>query len=225
MSGRFYPSGEALAEQVPPIIYQDEFIVAFDKPSGLLSVPGIGPEKADCLVSRAQKVLPEARIVHRLDRDTSGVIVLARDPDTHRELSRQFHDRETKKTYFAVVSGTVLGEDGVIDAPLRKDMENPPRHLVDHVQGKQAQTSWRVHHRADTPSRTMLCFEPRTGRTHQLRIHACVLGHPILGDDLYAPTDIVKQSERLMLHAAELIITHPQSGERLSLTASVPFEV
>lgn len=211
--------------QVPPIIYQDEFIVVFDKPSGLLSVPGIGPEKADCLVSRAQEVLPEARIVHRLDRDTSGVIVLARDADTHRELSRQFHDRETRKTYFAIVDGTVLGEDGVIEAPVRKDLENPPRHLVDHVQGKSARTDWRVHRRADAPPRTMLRFEPLTGRTHQLRIHACVLGHPILGDDLYAPPEVVAMGDRLMLHAAELVITHPRTGQPLELSAPVPFDL
>ena len=198
-------------------------MVAFEKPSGLLSVPGIGPEKADCLASRAEKAVPGARIVHRLDRDTSGVILLARDADSHRELSRQFHDRETEKTYFAVVQGSVLGEDGLVDAPLRKDMEHPPRHLVDHVQGKSAQTRWSVEGRASDPKRTMLRFEPRTGRTHQLRIHACVLGHPILGDDLYAPPEVVSMSDRLMLHAAELVVTHPNSGERITLTAPVPF--
>ena len=214
-----------MAGRVPPIIFQDDFIVAFDKPSGLLSVPGIGPEKADCLVSRAQEVLPEARIVHRLDRDTSGVIVLARDADTHRELSRQFHDRETEKTYCAVVSGKVLGEDGVVEAPLRKDLENPPRHLVDHVQGKPARTDWLGLRRAESPPRTMLRFTPVTGRTHQLRIHACVLGHPIIGDDLYAPREVVDLGDRLMLHAAELIVTHPETGERLELTAPVPFDV
>ncbi|MEE2681691.1 MAG: RluA family pseudouridine synthase [Planctomycetota bacterium] len=214
-----------MAVQVPPNIYQDDLIVAFDKPSGLLSVPGIGPEKADCLVSRAQTVIPEARIVHRLDRDTSGVIVLARDADTHRELSRQFHDRETRKTYFAIVSGPVLGEDGIIEAPLRKDLEHPPRHLVDHVQGKPARTDWMVDQRADAPARTMLRFEPLTGRTHQLRIHACVLGHPILGDDLYAPPEVVELSDRLMLHAAELVITHPGTGQRLKLSAPTPFEL
>ena len=214
-----------MAGQLPPIIYRDEQILAFNKPSGLLSVPGIGPEKADCLASRAQTALPESRIVHRLDRDTSGVIVLALDADSHRELSRQFHDRETEKTYFAVVNGTVLGEEGIIDAPLRKDMEHPPRHLVDHAQGKPAQTRWQVRAREEKPARTMLRFTPRTGRTHQLRIHACVLGHPILGDDLYAPPDIVSQADRLMLHATELVISHPRSGQRLSLTAPVPFEL
>ncbi|MAJ46969.1 MAG: RNA pseudouridine synthase [Planctomycetes bacterium TMED75] len=198
-------------------------MVAFDKPTGLLSVPGIGPEKADCLASRAENAISGTRIVHRLDRDTSGVIVLARDADTHRELSRQFHDRETDKTYFAVVAGTVLGEEGLIDAPLRKDLDRPPRHLVDQVQGKSAQTRWCVEARGCAPERTLLKFEPHTGRTHQLRIHACVLGHPILGDDLYAPPETVQAADRLMLHAAELVVTHPRSGERIQLVAPVPF--
>lgn len=208
---------------LPAIVFQDEFMVAFDKPSGLLSVPGIGPEKADCLASRAENAIPGARIVHRLDRDTSGVIVLARDAETHRELSRQFHDRETEKTYFAVVAGPVLGEEGLVDAPLRKDLDRPPRHLVDRVQGKSAQTRWYVEARGEAPERTLLKFEPHTGRTHQLRIHACVLGHPILGDDLYAPREIVQAADRLMLHATELVVTHPCSGERIRLVAPVPF--
>ena len=208
---------------LPPIIFQDELMVAFDKPSGLLSVPGIGPEKADCMASRAEDAIPGSRIVHRLDRDTSGVIVLARDAQTHRELSRQFHDRETEKTYFAVVAGPVLGEEGLIDAPLRKDMERPLRHLVDPIQGKSAQTRWYVEARGTDPERTLLKFEPHTGRTHQLRIHACELGHPILGDDLYAPPEIVQAAPRLMLHAAELVVTHPGSGERVRLVAAVPF--
>lgn len=208
---------------IPTILMQDDHIVVFDKPSGLLSVPGIGPEKADCLVSRAQTVLPDARIVHRLDRDTSGVILLARDADTHRELSRQFHDREIEKTYVAMVAGHVLGEDGVVDAALRKDMDNPPRHLVDPIQGKSASTNWAVRGRASEPDRTLLRFEPHTGRTHQLRIHACVLGHPIIGDDLYAPQDIVSLGDRLMLHASELTFTHPHTGLKITVQAPEPF--
>ena len=208
---------------IPPILLEDEHLVAFDKPSGLLSVPGIGPEKADCLVARAEKAVSGARIVHRLDRDTSGVIVLARNADVHRELSRQFHDREVEKAYVAVVAGHVLGSDGRIDAPLRKDMDNPPRHLVDHVQGKPARTHWHVEDTYEEPPRTRLSFTPETGRTHQLRIHACVLGHPIVGDDLYAPRDIVDLGERLMLHAERLTFTHPISGERICVHAECPF--
>ncbi|MEC9234479.1 MAG: RluA family pseudouridine synthase [Planctomycetota bacterium] len=208
---------------LPPILHLDEAIVAFDKPSGLLSVPGIGPEKADCLAARADRAVPGARIVHRLDRDTSGVIVLARDADSHRELSRQFHDRETRKVYQAVVSGSVLGEDGTIEAALRKDLDRPPRHLVDPELGKPARTDWRVLDRSGSGDRTLIEFRPHTGRTHQLRIHACVMGHPIVGDDLYAPPEVVAAGPRLMLPAGTLVITHPVPGERLELEAPVPF--
>ena len=208
---------------LPPILHLDEAIVAFDKPSGLLSVPGIGPEKADCLAARAALAVPGARIVHRLDRDTSGVIVLARDADAHRELSRQFHDRETRKIYQAVVSGSVLGEDGTIEASLRKDLDRPPRHMVDPELGKPARTNWRVLGRSECGDRTLIEFRPHTGRTHQLRIHACVMGHPIMGDDLYAPPEVAAAGPRLMLHAGSLVITHPVTGERLELEAPVPF--
>lgn len=208
---------------LPPILMQDEHLVAFDKPSGLLSVPGIGPEKADCLVARAEREIDGARIVHRLDRDTSGVILLARNADVHRELSRQFHDREVEKSYVALLAGHVTGSDGIVDAPLRKDMDNPPRHLVDHEQGKPARTNWSLVEHLDAPSRTRVSFHPETGRTHQLRIHACIMGHPIIGDDLYASADIVSMGDRLMLHASELTFTHPVTGERIRLEAPVPF--
>ena len=113
----------------PPVIFADNRLIVFEKPSGLLSVPGIGPEKADCLAARAEAAFPGARIVHRLDRDTSGVIVMGRDADSHRELSRQFQDREVSKTYEAVVGGVMAIDEGLIDAPIRKDMDNPPRQL------------------------------------------------------------------------------------------------
>jgi tRNA pseudouridine32 synthase/23S rRNA pseudouridine746 synthase len=208
---------------LPPILFQDQHLVAFDKPSGLLSVPGIGPEKADCMASRAARDVEGARIVHRLDRDTSGVILMARDADTHRELSRQFHDREVRKRYQAILDGFVSGEEGLVDAALRKDFDRPPRHLVDHERGREARTNWKVLERMDAPARTRIMFNPETGRSHQLRIHACTLGHPILGDDLYAPPEIVKLSERLLLHAESLAFTHPASGNTIEIRAEVPF--
>ncbi|MDG2031889.1 MAG: RluA family pseudouridine synthase [Phycisphaerales bacterium] len=208
---------------LPPILFQDQHVVAFDKPSGLLSVPGIGPEKADCMASRAARDVEGARIVHRLDRDTSGVILMARDADTHRELSRQFHDREVRKMYQAILEGHVSDEEGLVDAALRKDFDRPPRHLVDHEQGREARTNWKVLERMDAPPRTRIMFNPETGRSHQLRIHACTLGHPILGDDLYAPPEIVKLSERLLLHAESLAFTHPASGDTIEIRAEVPF--
>lgn len=208
---------------VPPILFEDDCLVVFDKPSGLLSVPGIGPQKRDSLATRAADAVSGARIVHRLDRDTSGVILMARDAETHRELSRQFQDREVEKKYIAVVAGAVVGTDGIINAKLRKDMDNPPRHLVDSVQGKPSTTAWRVLDRAEDPSRTVLEFTPTTGRTRQLRIHSCVLGHPILGDDLYAPRELVNAADRLLLHATELTITHPTHKERLTFKSPPPF--
>jgi tRNA pseudouridine32 synthase/23S rRNA pseudouridine746 synthase len=208
---------------LPPIIFKDRHLVLFDKPSGLLSVPGIGPEKADCMASRAAEAVSGARIVHRLDRDTSGVILMARDADTHRELSRQFHDREIGKQYQAIVVGAVLGEDGIIEAPMRKDIERPPRQLVDHVNGKDARTRWQVTERMQDPVRTRIRFNPETGRSHQLRVHALQLGHAILGDDLYAPREVVEMSDRLMLHAESLAFTHPGTGERVEFRAEVPF--
>ena len=122
-----------------------------------------------------------------------------------------------------MVSGHVLGADGVVEASLRKDMDNPPRHLVDPIQGKSALTNWAVRARASEPPRTLVRFEPHTGRTHQLRIHACVLGHPIVGDDLYAPSEVVSMGDRLMLHASELTFTHPANGQRITVQAPEPF--
>jgi len=192
-----------------------------DKPSGLLSVKGIGPKKLDCLAVRVASAIEGARIVHRLDMDTSGVIIMARDADTHRELSRQFQDREVEKIYLAEVGGLVVEENGVIDIPIRKDMEHPPKQCVDFERGKSSQTHWTVLQRNENS--TSLEVRPITGRSHQLRIHLREIGHPILGDDLYAPPKLVSMAPRLMLHAHALTITHPANGERISFTAPCPF--
>ena len=205
----------------PPVIFADNRIIVFDKPTGLLSVPGIGPEKADCLVARAQADFPGARIVHRLDRDTSGVIVLARDAEGHRELSRQFQDREVDKAYEALVGGLVAIDEGTIDAPIRKDMDNPPLQMIDDVHGKPSQTRWTIMERMS--DRTRLRLEPTTGRSHQLRVHLLSIGHPILGDDLYAPDEFRKAAPRLMLHATMLCIAHPSSGQPMAFQSDCPF--
>ena len=183
-------------------LHVDERLIVLNKHSGLLSVPGIGPEKADCLVSRAAAVYDGARIVHRLDRDTSGVIVLGRDADAHRELSRQFQDRETRKTYIAVVGGVVEADEGEIDLPMRKDLDDPPRQIIDHIHGRAAVTRWRVLDRKD--DRTRLELTPITGRSHQLRLHLKTIGHPILGDATYAPPDVAARAKRHLLHAARV---------------------
>ena len=204
-----------------PVVYHDDYIVAVDKPSGLLSVKGIGLEKIDCVAVRVASAVEGARIVHRLDMDTSGILVMARDADTHRELSRQFQDREVQKIYIAEVDGLVSGEEGVIDIPIRKDFDNPPCQCVDLEQGKQSMTGWSVLKRGD--NRTRLELRPKTGRSHQLRIHLRELGHPILGDVFYATPEIQQQASRLLLHALSLSIVHPATGEPLTMTATCPF--
>jgi len=204
-----------------PVIYHDDYLVVLDKPSGLLSVKGIGPDKIDCLAVRVASAIEGARIVHRLDMDTSGVLVMARDADTHRELSRQFQDREVEKVYIAEVGGVVDDERGLIDIPIRKDMEHPPMQCVDFEQGKPSQTHWKVAERKENS--TLLELRPTTGRSHQLRIHLREIGYPILGDELYAPPEILALSPRLMLHAQTLTITHPATGERATFTAHCPF--
>ena len=217
-------SHHTLPEYLPheiPVLYHDDYIVALEKPSGLLSVKGIGPTKIDCLAVRVASAIEGARTVHRLDMDTSGVMVMARDADTHRELSRQFQDREVEKEYIAVVGGVVNQECGVIDIPIRKDMDNPPKQCVDFDQGKPSQTNWSVLEREQ--DRTRLLLKPSTGRSHQLRIHLRELGHPILGDDLYAPPELQGMSNRLQLHAQSLIVTHPATNERLAFLSTCPF--
>jgi len=208
-------------DATPTILFADNRILVFDKPPGLLSVPGIGPEKADCLAARAELAFPGARIVHRLDRDTSGVIILARDADTHRELSRQFHDREVDKCYMAIVGGVLAIDEGSIDAPMRKDMDDPPRQIIDDEHGRAALTHWRVLER--NPDRTRVELIPHTGRSHQLRVHLKSIGHPILGDDLYAPEELRNAAPRLLLHATMLGVTHPSSGDSMVFQSDCPF--
>jgi|TARA_B100001964_G_C14147386_1_gene560328 tRNA pseudouridine32 synthase/23S rRNA pseudouridine746 synthase len=203
------------------VLYHDDYLVLVNKPSGLLSVKGIGINKIDCLAVRVASAIEGARIVHRLDMDTSGVLVMARDADTHRELSRQFQDREVEKTYIAEVFGQVEEQSGLIDYPIRKDMDNPPMQCVDYEQGKPSQTLWRVLEQKG--DRARLELRPTTGRSHQLRIHLREIGHPILGDDLYAPSKVQAMSERLLLHALSLTITHPKTGNRLTSVADCPF--
>jgi tRNA pseudouridine32 synthase/23S rRNA pseudouridine746 synthase len=204
-----------------PVLYHDDYVVVLDKPSGLLSVKGIGIHKIDCLAVRVASAIEGARIVHRLDMDTSGVIVMARDADTHRELSRQFHDREVFKTYIAVVGGVINEDSGHIDIPIRKDFDKPPRQCVDFEQGKPSQTDWVVVERLQDSTRLEL--KPKTGRSHQLRIHLREIGHAILGDDLYASKELQELAPRLMLHAETLSFTHPATKKQLTLTANCPF--
>ncbi|MDX1781020.1 MAG: RluA family pseudouridine synthase [Thalassovita sp.] len=202
------------------ILHEDHEIVVVDKPSGLLSVPGRGEHLADCLITRVQAVFPQALLVHRLDRDTSGVMVFALTPHAQRNLSMQFEKRSTRKTYVARVWGRLEPKTGTVDLPLIVDWPNRPRQMVDHENGKPAVTDWRVLRYGDNETRVRLM--PRTGRSHQLRVHMLALGHPILGDPLYAEGG-ARGFPRLMLHSEELRIKHPESGKGLAFRAKAPF--
>lgn len=204
-----------------PIVYSDESLLVLDKPSGLLAVPGRGPELQDCLSARVQAEYPTALVVHRLDRDTSGLMLMALDPGVQRELSRQFEQREVAKSYIAVVWGSPPEDAGLIDLPMRKDFDRPPCHRIDLEQGKSAQTRWRVvERRADC---TRLEVEPLTGRSHQIRLHLATLGHPILGDNLYANDAARRLAPRLMLHAQSLMLRHPSTHDQISWQVKCPF--
>jgi len=200
------------------IIHSDEAMVAVNKPSGLLTVPGRGADKQDCLFHRLLESFPDALMVHRLDMDTSGLVIFARSPDAQRNLSMQFEKREIEKTYIALVEGVLEQDEGLVDYPMRKDMEQrlPPKHLVDCVRGKKAVTEWRVIERRDTTTRVALF--PKTGRSHQLRVHMQSLGHPIVGDPIYG-----RPAERLMLHAESLKLLHPVFAEPILLVCPAPF--
>jgi len=205
-----------------PVIYQDEQILLVNKPTRLLSVPGRAEDNKDCLITRLQQNgYPEARIVHRLDYETSGLLLLARDTDSHRELSRQFQDRETDKTYQALCFGQPTDDSGSIDLPLRYDPPNKPRHIVCYEQGKAALTYFRILERYEKYCRVEL--KPITGRSHQLRVHMLSLGHPLLGDTLYAKGEALTGASRLCLHACELAFNQPQTGERLRFSCPAPF--
>ncbi|MBV1789153.1 RNA pseudouridine synthase [Marinobacterium sp. D7] len=205
----------------PELIYEDQDIVVVSKPAGLLSVPGRGADKQDCLWRRVQRTHPTARIVHRLDYATSGLMVLALSAASHRALSIQFQERETDKRYQAIISGQPEQQAGEIDLPLRCDWERRPMQIVDHEQGKPALTRWQQVETTRLGSRILLY--PVTGRSHQLRVHMMAIGHPIIGDPFYAPEPIRELSPRLLLHAERLALTQPSSGQWLEFSAPCPF--
>jgi len=202
------------------VIHADHQLLLVDKPSGLLSVPGKGAHLADCLLSRVHAVFPEALLVHRLDRDTSGVMVFALTPSAQRHLGLQFEKRQVRKTYVARVWGRVPKRTGTVDLPLIVDWPNRPLQKVDHVTGRQAITDWRVMRFEDHSTRVRLF--PKTGRSHQLRVHMRELGHPIMGDPFYA-TGPARNAPRLMLHAESLRLRHPDGGAGATFRAAVPF--
>lgn len=202
------------------ILHDDHEVLLVDKPSGLLSVPGKGEHLADCLLARVQAVFPTALLVHRLDRDTSGVMIFGLTPHAQRHLGLQFEKRQVKKTYVARVWGQLKDKTGTVDLPLCVDWPNRPKQHVDHENGKPAQTDWRVVRQQGNETRVRLM--PRTGRSHQLRVHMLELGHPILGDPFYA-TGPARDFPRLMLHAETLQFRHPDGGAGTRITAKTPF--
>jgi tRNA pseudouridine32 synthase/23S rRNA pseudouridine746 synthase len=208
------PTGEI------PVLYEDTDLLVVDKPAGLLSVPGKGEDLQDCLLSRLEKAFPTVRLVHRLDRDTSGVMVFGLTPHAQRHLGNQFETRKTKKTYLARLHGHLEPATGEVDLPLIVDWPNRPRQKVCHETGKPALTGWKVLKSGEGETRVRLF--PHTGRSHQLRVHTLALGHPILGDTLYAP-ETADQYPRMMLHAEELRLNHPESGKGMKFRAPAPF--
>ena len=205
------------------LVWVDEHLLVLDKPSGLLAVPGRGEDKQDCLSARAQALWPDALVVHRLDMATSGLFLMGRGIHMQRVLSRAFAERHVHKQYQALVAGTLgaPGTRGEIDLPLMADWPNRPRQKVDAVHGRPSLTRWTVL--AQDGDTTRVALEPVTGRSHQLRLHLQAIGHPILGDALYAPPEIAARAPRLLLHACALQLAHPATGEPLSFASPIPF--
>ncbi|MGJ8692491.1 MAG: pseudouridine synthase [Thalassotalea sp.] len=203
------------------IIYQDNDLLVLNKNSGILSVPGRLPEHQDCLQNRVQRVFPTATIVHRLDMATSGLLIMALNKPAHVEISRQFEKREIQKTYIARVYGELADEAGEVNLPLICDWPNRPMQKVDFENGKKALTQYRVL--AREAQTTLVELKPVTGRSHQLRVHMLALGHPIIGDRLYAHPDALALSKRLELHAQSITFAQPTSKTTLSFVAECEF--
>lgn len=211
------------------VVHEDQALLVLDKPAGLLSVPGRGPDKQDCLARRAQQRWPDAQVVHRLDMATSGLVVMARGAAVQRQLSMAFEARAVDKHYEAVVAGHP--DDSQRDAQgwcditlaLAADWPRRPLQRVDPEQGRPSHTRWRLLHHDAPRGTTRLELEPLTGRTHQLRLHLLAIGHPIVGDALYADAATLALAPRLLLHATSLALDHPVSGKRLQFASPAPF--
>jgi len=201
-------------------VHCDDDLIVVDKPSGLLSVPGKALEHSDCMEQRVRDAYPQALLVHRLDMDTSGVMVFAANRNAQKHIGLQFQKRQLKKRYEALVWGAPPDE-GLAEWPLIVDWPNRPLQKVCHETGKPAETKWHVLERGDDHARVSL--EPKTGRSHQLRVHMDTLGHPILGDRFYATGEALAARPRLCLHAAEISLRHPTGGEWITFNSPVPF--
>jgi len=207
----------------PVIFYADASLAVIDKPAGLLAVAGRGEAGRDHLAVRVQRLIGDALVVHRLDMATSGLMLFARGAAMQRRLSMAFEGREVGKRYIAVVAGTPDDDEGRIDLPLGADWPNRPRQIVDLAHGKPALTRWKILSRDGREQQTRIELEPITGRTHQLRVHLAAIGHPIVGDALYAPPEVAALAPRLLLHATRLALRHPESGTGLVFDSAPPF--
>ena len=205
------------------VLYKDSHIIVVDKPPKLLTVPGRGPEKQDCLIHRLLADYPDTRIIHRLDMATSGIVVLALSHQAQSQISQLFAKRQVTKTYHAIVSGRLNVTEDCIDKPLICDWEHRPKQKVDYEYGKSAQTHYRVSHYYEESHTSRVILSPLTGRSHQLRVHMSSIGHPILGDYFYAPNNIYQSSKRLLLHAQAIEFIHPLENRVIAITCPTPF--
>ena len=203
------------------ILYIDEDVLVVNKPSGLLSVPGKELKHWDSLELRVKAQYANSLLVHRLDIDTSGVIIFALNKSSQRSLNLQFEQRAVKKIYEARVFGNINKNNGSIDLPLKVDWPNRPLQKVDIKEGKDALTHWHVLKRERNATRVRLM--PETGRTHQLRVHMMSIGHAILGDRFYGNAIEINSAKELQLHAKQLVVNHPKSGKSLAFVSNVPF--
>lgn len=221
----FMPREEHFPTEFGPIeiVYEDEYLLIANKPAGMLSVPGRGPDKQDCLINRLIVDYPNAKTVHRLDMATSGLLIFALSSESQKALGRLFENRQVDKEYQALVSGMVANDEGKIDLPLICDWPNRPRQKVCHEHGKPSQTEYRILHRDNITNSTRVALHPITGRSHQLRVHMQALGHPILGDFFYADDDAFAASPRLCLHAHKLHFKHPLTDEIVSVVSEPAF--
>ncbi len=203
------------------IVHQDDALLVLNKPSGLLSVPGKPADQADCLEARAISKFPAAQTAHRLDRPTSGLFVMGLTAEARRNLGIQFEKRLVSKTYIARVGGRLPEPTGRVEGAMRSDWPNRPRQMIDHEYGKAAATEWEALDH--DPLSTRVLLRPITGRTHQLRVHMAWIGHPILGDEFYAPPPLRAAANRLQLHAESIAFRHPSTGDPVRFEVPCPF--
>ncbi|MFN9707618.1 MAG: RluA family pseudouridine synthase [Burkholderiales bacterium] len=205
------------------LLYQDDLLLAVNKPSGLLSVPGKGPLLHGSVAEQVSQYFEEAKVIHRLDMATSGILMFARGLAAQRDLHRLFAQRQIHKEYVAVVAGLLDPAEGEIDAPLMPDWPQRPRQKVDFKQGKPSLTRYRVLSHDEPMKRTRVQLQPVTGRSHQLRVHLCWIGHPILGDALYAPPEVTRLAPRLLLHACRISMQRPDGQGPIDIQSLAPF--